>query len=372
MARYTCPSCGASWNGRRCRQCNYEHFSEETAHRNHTHRGEPLVIHAPSRKPIPQKDPFGCDRKTRKPVFPKKEKKQRPFAGLFSIFLLLYALLPMVRDWGLELEAREQAIRMEMATPEDLVTLHKEGPITISTQPRFLTEFPDAGLRLWVENQQKQDVYLSTKYVLADGFALPNTGLYMECSAGSLCLETLYLDGDNLKDAGITQVRELTFVLVCTTDSQVTLFETDPITVTREVPAGHPREFNGPVLLDSDGIRLVRLGHQSDPDHPGYEQGRMLFYMENNTEEFLSMYSLDAAIGGEAVDLYLWCDLPAHSRAVVRMDLWPLEDLDFTAPSDLGQLEMTVEFRNPDNDSGSGKTYALTMPMISTEPVVIS
>ena len=108
MARCTCPSCGASWNGKRCRSCNYEHFSEEIAHRGHTHRGEPLIIDAPARKPIPTKDPFGCETRTKKTAFPRREKKQRPFAGLMTIFLLIYALLPLVRSWGLELEAREE------------------------------------------------------------------------------------------------------------------------------------------------------------------------------------------------------------------------------------------------------------------------
>ena len=28
MASYTCPSCGAPYSGKRCRSCNYEHFSE--------------------------------------------------------------------------------------------------------------------------------------------------------------------------------------------------------------------------------------------------------------------------------------------------------------------------------------------------------
>ena len=103
-----------------------------------------------------------------------------------------------------------------------------------------------------------------------------------------------------------------------------------------------------------------------------YENGWLLFYVENNTDEFLTMNSLDAAVGGEAVDLFLWCDLPPKSRAVVRMDLFGLEKLDFSTPSQLGELEMTVEFWNPDNYSEGVRQYTITMPMINTEPVVIS
>lgn len=372
MARYICPSCGESYNGKRCRACNYEHFSEEIAHRGHSHRGEPLVIDTPVRKPIPRKDPFGCDRKTRKRFFPKRERKQRPFAGVLTIFLLIYSFLPLVRQWGLELEAREEQVRMEQAVPEDLVVLYEEGPITVSTQSHCLNEFPDSGLRLWVRNEQKQmDVYLTAKYVMADGFVLPDTGLYMECSADSLCLDTLYLDGENLKDAGIDQVRELTFVLVCVSDSQTTLFETDPITITREfVPERPLPVIDAPVLLNADGILLLDLQHRSDPDLPGYENGWLLFYAENNTDQFLTLNSLDVTVGGEAVELFFWCDLPARSRALVRMDLWPLEELAFDTPTELGDLEMTLEVWDP--EAGSSREYTVTRPMASREIAVIS
>ena len=47
MARYPCPSCGASWNGKHCRACHYGRFPEEIAHRSHTHKGEPLLSFVP-------------------------------------------------------------------------------------------------------------------------------------------------------------------------------------------------------------------------------------------------------------------------------------------------------------------------------------
>jgi len=372
MAKYVCPSCGKSYNGKKCRACLYENFAEEIAHGGHSHRGEPLVIDAPVRRPIPKKDPFGCEKQTRKSVFPRREKKQRPFAGLLTIFLLIYSFLPLVRNWGLELEAREAAVQMEMAMPEDLVTLYEEGPITISTQSHCLNEFPDSGLRLWVKNEQRQmDVYLTTKYVMADGFVLPNTGLYMECSADSVCLDTLYLEGEDLKDAGITQVRELIFVLECTDESYTVLFETDPITITREsVPVPSTRDPGGIPLIDEGGIRMDYLYYQPDPDYPKYENGSMLFYVENNTDTCLTMDSLGAAVGGEAVGLWLWCELPAKSRAVVSMELFPLEELEFTAPSELGDLTMTVEFWDAENYSGSVTEFTVTMPMVRETPLV--
>ena len=39
MARQLCPSCGKPYNGKKCGNCLYEHFTEEIAHGFHTHEG---------------------------------------------------------------------------------------------------------------------------------------------------------------------------------------------------------------------------------------------------------------------------------------------------------------------------------------------
>ena len=95
MKNLSCP-------GRRCRGCGYEHFSEEIAHRGHTHKGEPLVISGNVRRPVPRKDPFGCEKKTG---------ARRPMLRFLILLYLIYSLLPLFREWGLKLEAMEDAAR---------------------------------------------------------------------------------------------------------------------------------------------------------------------------------------------------------------------------------------------------------------------
>lgn len=371
MARYTCPSCGAPFNGKKCSACFYEHFSEEITHGAHIHRGEPLVIDAPARRPIPKKDPFGCEKTPRKRSAP-REKKQRPFAGLLTIFMLIYALLPMVRNWGLELESREQAA--PEPAPQDLVAIHEEGPITVSVLPEALLEFP-SGMKIWVENRlEKKDVYVTAKHITVNGFVLPQAGgVYVQAAAGAYGMDTLYLDEYLLESSFIQEVKELSFVLECVdAENYTVLFETEPITFRLENVYGSQPRFTGAVtLLEEDGILLQSLGYWPDREYPKFENGQLRFYVENNTASLLSMNSLDAALGGESVNLYLWADLPAGSRAVVSMDLWALEDLEFTTPSELGDLTMTLEFYDPDNYSASVREYKVTAPMNSTEPVVV-
>ena len=92
MPRYDCPSCGNSFNGKKCRNCGYETFNEEIAHRLHVHKGEPLVIRETTRKPIPTADPFGC------PPVPQKRRpaKKRKVRPLVIVMLVLFLLGPIM------------------------------------------------------------------------------------------------------------------------------------------------------------------------------------------------------------------------------------------------------------------------------------
>ena len=367
MASYTCPSCGAPYNGKKCRACCYEHFSEEIAHGNHTHKGEPLVIDAPVRQPIPRKDPFGCG--------PKKQKRRKQKHPLIRFFFLLYMisfLLPMVRNWGLELERREQAA--PEPAPTNLVAIHEEEGITISVPGDQLTSpHWEEGLRIWVENRRDEDLTVSARYVMVNGFVMPNASLYIQASNGKSGMGTLYLTEEDLSDAGIKEVQVLTFVLEGMDEDYFDVFVTDPITMTNELakPSSYTR-FDGPVLLEEEGLVLKQLGYRSHEVFPKFEDGYLVFYVENNTDDFLYLNSLETAIGETPVNLFLYADLPAHSRSVVRMDLLGLDALEFSTPSELEDLTMTVEFWSPENYGDSVREYVLTMPMTLTEPVVIS
>ena len=78
-----CPGCGCGYNGRRCAGCGYEPF------------GETGTV---------QKD-FSTA-----PV-PKRERKKHPLIRFLILLYLIYLLLPFFRQWGLKLEAMEEAAR---------------------------------------------------------------------------------------------------------------------------------------------------------------------------------------------------------------------------------------------------------------------
>ena len=82
MERTACPSCGATYSGRRCRSCGYEPFPE-------------------------------ADRQKNVPAAPVRRKKKHtyPLIRFLLLLYLLYALIPLLRNWGLKLEAMEDMAR---------------------------------------------------------------------------------------------------------------------------------------------------------------------------------------------------------------------------------------------------------------------
>lgn len=85
MASYLCPGCGAVYNGKKCRACGYTPFSNTSL------PGEP----------VPARIRF------------RWRKRSHPFLGFVLLLCLIAGSIPLMRNFGLELEAREAALSTE-------------------------------------------------------------------------------------------------------------------------------------------------------------------------------------------------------------------------------------------------------------------
>lgn len=224
MDRFSCPSCGCSYNGKRCRKCGYTHFSEEIRHGNHTHHGEPLVIDSPARRPFPRKDPSDCEKKTR---------KKHPLIRFLVLLFLINSLIPVLRNWGLRLEEMEKrpaalisAQPEPILLPENMVIFHQEADITIFTTPEQLTH-PD-NFCLYVHNESSMSVTVSASEIQVNGIAMPHTGLVCKARPGEIGKGWLEPDAIEWETAGIQQVHSLSFDLAVLQNSRL-LFTTEAI-----------------------------------------------------------------------------------------------------------------------------------------------
>jgi len=217
VRKNACPSCGAKYNGKRCRQCGYEQFTEEIGHGNHWHRGEPLVIETPQRRPVPHKDPFDCEKRTR---------KKHPLVRFLVLLFLIHSLMPMLRNWGLRLKAMENppaasitAQPEPVLNPENMVILHQQDDITIFTTPEQLADLND--FCLYVHNESPNAVTVSAGAIRVNDIDLPHASLVCKARPREIGKGWLEVDLGEWEAAGIREIRTLAFDLSALQNSRL-------------------------------------------------------------------------------------------------------------------------------------------------------
>lgn len=374
MATYKCPSCGKPFDGKRCRSCLYETFTEEIGHGLHTHRGEPLVIDAPVRRPIRRKNPFVWDKRTR------TRKNKFSWVGVALVLIIVLAepvingLVNLLESAG---NAAESVVRVH-ARPEPeswpdqmQVTMPAEGTVLLDRDGiRVAADWQDGDafdgqIRLVLENNTDRPLWLTTESIVVNGFVMQYGSLFALADPGQTEEGYFYLDEQEVLGAGITQFQEISFQMEVVDDETYDLLLTQPVTFRPQCEEDYVQETPQPgtVLLDQDGVLLSYQGYE--PVHPMPEEpcyGGLKVYLENNTDYALGVYTLDAQVNGKKAEVYLWADLPAHSRCLALISLYDLENLKITSWDQLETVTLTLEI-------GDWDTEQL---LLTPEPITIS
>lgn len=356
MARLKCPSCGNPYNGKRCRNCLYEHFSEEIAHGNHTHEGEPLVIDAPVRKPIRRAKPFDCDTRT----------KKRRIGRLPVLLAVLLALIGPVLDIVTEIVSDTISEVVHTAPeplpiPEDGLTLYEDDSLRIIADWENGQAYED-GIRIYAENNSDYDLTVTAQEIIVNGWMMETSYLYCEAQKGRQGMGTLTLDEEYLRYAGISAVTEISFYLdIWDQDTYNSVAVSPRITLLADSPETLPEQeiIDGQLLYESEGIRVTCLGYYADEYEPDVlHEGKILFLIENNTDHYLHVWSPVIRVNDQDTTLSLWNQLHPDTRAIGTMYLYGLEELELTS---LDQLELTLEFADRDDYNYSEQSDMITV-----------
>ena len=226
MARYTCPSCGSSYNGKKCRNCLYEAFPDTPVRK----VSSPLTADVPSKRKLPS-------------VRERKPRQQHPLIRFLVLLTLIYSVMPMLRNWGLELKAIENesnartvaAYREQVMAEENKIIFHQESGITIFTGQDNLVDFSDS-FCLYVQNDTAKDVTIAAGEIEINGCLMPHSSLVCPAGANAIGKGWLKLDAQDLKNAEIQKYRTLSFTLTALQNGRI-LFDTEKIQITAGVDA---------------------------------------------------------------------------------------------------------------------------------------
>ena len=354
MARYRCPSCGAAYNGRRCRECLYEHFTEEIAHGNHTHEGEPLVVNAPVRKPI-------------------KRRRVSP-ALVIALLAVLNPLLSLAFNLVEDISGTVSNVTIrrqpepEPFIPGDALYLGGTSDIAVMADWQEGQAFGE-GFDIYVRSDCDEEIAVAAQEIVVNGCLMENTFFFCNVyeGEGSIGRSTFSLHEEDLAYAGIRDVQTISFKLYAySLETFDTFWESDPITLTASVPehAVLYREQEGLEIYSGQDIRVLFLGFepfQQDPEKVW--MGEFLFYIENGTGEPLNVFPAYVQLNGEDTDLFFGTYLPANTRTVTSMYLYDLEDSEIQTPEDLKKLSFALEMGWGEDYAGSTHEAHVTIPL---------
>ena len=218
MAKLRCPGCGGAYNGKRCRSCGYEPLREENSH-----RGTPPVTGEPARKGF-----SGAGQKPR---------NQHPILRFLVLLALINSLMPMFRNWGLELEAREETARSvalqpePVLDPENAVIFHREDGITVFADLQQLARLGET-FSLMVRNESDRPVTVSAGDIRINGIDQPHAALVVKAGSAEIGRGWLELNREEATDIG--EIRSLSFTLTALGQDGRIRFTTDEIHITTE------------------------------------------------------------------------------------------------------------------------------------------
>ena len=210
-----CPCCGAPYNGKRCRECYYEPFTEEIAHGMHTHEGEPLVIEHPEDRPVRRSVPT---RQKECRQYSGRRKKTSP-KWLWPILIVTafmvaqYVLTEFITGkvssmsslWSDDGDTWETEA---VIRPEDFhhqTVLYDKGGILAVADWRdgdtYTEEIP-----VYVRNGSDKDVMLMSSMDCVNGYMTEYRLFLGEVEAGQEEMTSIWIDDTDLKGGNIEKV----------------------------------------------------------------------------------------------------------------------------------------------------------------------
>ena len=361
-----CPCCGAPYNGKRCRECYYEPFTEEIAHGLHTHEGEPLIIEQPEDRPV------------RRSV-PTRQKKCRQYSGKRKktspkwLWPILIVTAFMVAQYVLTEFITEKVSSMSslwsgdgdtweteaVIRPEDFhhqTVLYDKGGILAVADWRdgdtYTEEIP-----VYVRNGSDKDVMLMSSMDCVNGYMTEDRLFFILLEAGREEMTSIWVNDTDLESGNIETIGELSFCLEVTDASDYNpLDSTPPITLRADKNDVRSVESGGTTVLEEAGITLTYTGSEGEL----CEDGAFRFRVENHSERNIWLYTMETYVNGESADLFLFDELAPDAWG--KCEMW-LYDAGVERVRDITSLELVLGALDHDTDELLLESKRVSIPV---------
>ena len=305
---------------------------------------------------------FGDEKKPKKTTFAKPNRKtvapNKKGASIVAIVLAIFSLLSAV--FGLIEESVDSvATSGEIDVSNGFVAagdpgaenvpnvisgeIYNANGIRITVDSAGLS-YGDYTIFLTIYNETDQKIAVDFDLVSVNGYMVP-FGVYQDVKAGKSEETYLTFYNGELAEAGIEQIADVTFAMnVYDENTYEDIVTGELLTI--------QTDYTGTVesAVDISGLELYTDGDfrivLTDLALLGYDDCELILYAENNSGDQVNIYCEEMWINGETVQGYYSGILRADTRAIDRVYLYEMEELNIEDLSDVEDisLELYVEY----------------------------
>lgn len=199
-----------------------------------------------------------------------------------------------------------------------------------------------------ITNDSSKNIVVTTRSLSVNGYMMEVSALYSDVAAGKKAKESMILMASELEQAGIDTVADIEFYInISDSETYMDIESSDLIKLSTSASGSFEQAVNGSgdVVYDSNGVRVVCQGLKQDL----IWDGTVVFFMENNGTQPVTVYAENVSVNGYMVDVSLYSDLRPATRSVSGMYILDLTDLEIESIDGIESIEFTLRIVNADN-----------------------
>lgn len=199
-----------------------------------------------------------------------------------------------------------------------------------------------------ITNDSSKNIVVTTRSLSVNGYMMEASALYSDVAAGKKANESMILMASELDQAGIETVADIEFYInISDSETYMDIETSDLIKLSTSASGSFEQTVNdsGDVVYDSNGVRVVCQGLKQDV----IWDGTVVFFMENNGSQPVTVYAESVSVNGYMVDVSLYSDLRPATRSISGMYILDLTDLGIESIDGIESIEFTLRIVNADN-----------------------
>lgn len=199
-----------------------------------------------------------------------------------------------------------------------------------------------------ITNDSSKNIVVTTRSLSVNGYMMEASALYSDVAAGKKAKESMILMASELEQAGIDTVADIEFYInISDSETYMDIESSDLIKLSTSASGSFEQAVNdsGDVVYDSNGVRVVCQGLKQDL----IWDGTVVFFMENNGTQPVTVYAENVSVNGYMVDVSLYSDLRPATRSISGMYILDLTDLEIESIDGIENIEFTLRIVNADN-----------------------